>query len=317
MNQIHEKDRVTKEYLEDPLYCADVINGVLYQGKQMIQPTDLQEMSVEEVYGDHHRTRDIFKKIKILKGNEIIYVLVGLEPQSYVDYSMPVRLMEADVTRYLKQIQEITKQTNKNYKRTRMYEKHPLMPIIPIVIWFESEEWKAATKLSEMMYEVPKEIKKYTNEYKYHVLQPSSYSYEELLTWFKCPIGHIMALSKASKDGKMRIEILKNNEMYRHMPRIGARLAKAVIGMEIKEEEESEEVDLMNGWLQDLEDKKIEGRIEGKQEGIDEGLETGKNEGLLEAVKMYMSKTKSSKEEAMEFFEVKGSQREKLLQKLS
>ncbi len=64
----------------------------------------------------------------------------------------------------------------------------------------------------------------------------------------------------------------------------------------------------MNGWLQDLEDK--------KSEGINEGLNTGKNEGLLEAVKLYMKKTKSSKEQAMDFFEVTGDKKDTLLKLL-
>ncbi len=64
----------------------------------------------------------------------------------------------------------------------------------------------------------------------------------------------------------------------------------------------------MNGWLQDLEDK--------KSEGINEGLNTGKNEGLLEAVKQYMKNTNSSKEEAMKVFGFQGPKKEMLLEKL-
>ncbi len=72
----------------------------------------------------------------------------------------------------------------------------------------------------------------------------------------------------------------------------------------------------MNGWLQDLEDKKFEGILEGIQKGRDEGILEGRNEGLLEAVKQYMKNTNSSKEEAMKVFGFQGPKKEMLLEKL-
>ena len=50
-----KEDVYESDYLENPEIFADLINGVLYQGKQVVSPRDLSEL-----YGE---LRSIFKFI--------------------------------------------------------------------------------------------------------------------------------------------------------------------------------------------------------------------------------------------------------------
>lgn len=84
-----QRDQKIKTFFSDPVRFADLINGICFQGEQKIRPEDLSE--VDPV--NKERTRDIVRKVAF----NTEFVIIGIESQETIDYSMAVRVLESDL----------------------------------------------------------------------------------------------------------------------------------------------------------------------------------------------------------------------------
>ena len=104
-----EKDLVEYTYLSDNVRYADLFNGVLFGGKEVIVPERLQGEDTKLVLssedGKKGRYRDVIRKYE----SGVSYTILGVENQEVVDYTMPFRIMEYEFGEYSKQIAEIRK----------------------------------------------------------------------------------------------------------------------------------------------------------------------------------------------------------------
>ena len=104
-------DTVLKNYWNNNEQFADLFNSVLFEGKQIIKPDELEDIDTEESSVLEHReyaesikaSRDNIKirKKSTLLGVEL--VMLGLESQEHVHYAMPMRIMGYDYGSYKKQ----------------------------------------------------------------------------------------------------------------------------------------------------------------------------------------------------------------------
>ena len=89
-----KKDITLKDYLSDTKRYADLLNGSIFQGKQVIKASDLQNADTVRSKSDKQavleRTNDITMK---LTRNGNLFAVWIVENQENVDYSMPVRIM--------------------------------------------------------------------------------------------------------------------------------------------------------------------------------------------------------------------------------
>lgn len=116
-----------KVFFSDPSRYADAINGFGCKGQQIVSADDLQEVDTE-AWGlkvprfVHHFSRD--KAWHKSKYRDMIrktafglnFMIIGLESQDTIDYSLPLRNMEYDVAEYEKQAARIRKKVRKNPK---------------------------------------------------------------------------------------------------------------------------------------------------------------------------------------------------------
>lgn len=127
-----KKDIIQKLYTEDNRIFADIVNFMLYDGREVICPEDLEELSCEQVMlaeredfhvekernGKHRsakyiglqRYRDVQKRLVIRQAKDTVYVLICLENQSEVHYAMPIRNMLNDALNYARQVETVSKQ---------------------------------------------------------------------------------------------------------------------------------------------------------------------------------------------------------------
>ena len=127
-----KKDIIQKLYTEDNRIFADVVNFMLYDGREVICPEDLEELSCEQVMlaeredfhaekeknGKHRsakyiglqRYRDVQKRLVIRQAEDTVYVLICLENQSEVHYAMPIRNMLNDALNYARQVETVSRQ---------------------------------------------------------------------------------------------------------------------------------------------------------------------------------------------------------------
>lgn len=97
------KDITAKEYLSDKARIADLINGAVFGGKQMVHPEDIKEMGdqlhyISEVEGSEIESRHHDLIYKIIVGTDTF--LFGIQNQSAVDPLMPLRIAEYVVMQY-------------------------------------------------------------------------------------------------------------------------------------------------------------------------------------------------------------------------
>lgn len=113
-----EKDLLQKKYLSDDERYADLINGLLFNGKQQIKASDLQETDSQSFIRlwfqkKSVRYRKLYRDLIKKTAFGVNFALIGIENQELVHYLMPLRTMEYDAAEYEKQATRIRRQVKK------------------------------------------------------------------------------------------------------------------------------------------------------------------------------------------------------------
>ena len=99
-----EKDLREKGYLCVPERFADLINGVVCGGREILQPSDLAEMDSQTGYLQMSTGKDGQRPKRKTKYRDVIrktafgvnFMVIGIENQEEVHYLMPLRCMSYD-----------------------------------------------------------------------------------------------------------------------------------------------------------------------------------------------------------------------------
>ena len=104
-NYLGKKENPLLVYYNQPERFAQLLNGWLFQGRPFLEAGDVKEADrrMEEKGGRRKeyrgRSRDLFKRLD----NAVVRLYVGAEPMEYVDYAMPLRVMDSDMLSYVHQ----------------------------------------------------------------------------------------------------------------------------------------------------------------------------------------------------------------------
>lgn len=209
------KDIKSKEYLADNARFADLCNYKLYDGEQVILPEDLQERDSTEILSilglddkeiQAQKWRDLLKSAVIKSTQSVFYVLIGVENQTDVHYTMPVRNMLYDALNYGKQVNEAKKKHEKNEDGMTYTEflsgfkkDDKLTPIIPITLYWGTDEWDAPTHIHEMFGEIDKKLLEFIPDYRINLVAPNLI---DDFDKFKTELGPTLEFIKYSNDKK-------------------------------------------------------------------------------------------------------------------
>ena len=159
-------------WLSEKKRFANLFNGVIYGGRQVILPEDLEEVnpvssvSVKNRAGktkNMKKYRDIIMKWR----NQATLVLLANESQDKIHYAMPHKVMLYDGMDYETQIRNNWKNFNDRRKQnkkagqplehltageylSRFRKKDRLIPIISLVFYYGSEPWDGPVDLYDM-----------------------------------------------------------------------------------------------------------------------------------------------------------------------
>ena len=159
-------------WLSEKKRFANLFNGVIYGGRQVILPEDLEEVNPVSSVSVKNRTgktknmkkyRDIIMKWR----NQATLVLLANESQDKVHYAMPHKVMLYDGMDYETQIRNNWKIFNDRRKQnkkaglplehltageylSRFRKKDRLIPIISLVFYYGSEPWDGPVDLYDM-----------------------------------------------------------------------------------------------------------------------------------------------------------------------
>lgn len=172
-------DTVLKNYWRDNEQFADLFNAVLFEGRPVIRPEELEDVDTEESVVLEHRkyaesikaSRDNIKIQKRSRTHGVELVMLGLENQEHIHYAMPMRVMGYDYSAYKKQYDSNAKKyktadgmTPDEYL-SGMKKTDQFMPVITVVVYYGEDPWDGALTLHEMLH-IPEEMKKYVNDYR-------------------------------------------------------------------------------------------------------------------------------------------------------
>ena len=279
-----KKDTVTKAFMRENTVFADAFNYLIFNGKKVIQPEQLQELDTTELVqliakGKNNKNesvqkyRDILKAAVIMEDENADYLLLGIENQTEIHYAMPVRNMIYDALQYGNQVAAIAAQNVKEKKApTRaeflsgFYKADKLRPVITLVLHFGANPWDGATSLHEMMDLPLEEMRTFIQDYKIHLIDPAALEPDELEK-FSTSLQEVLGCIKYSKDKEKLSSFIRNNT--RMMLEINAaRVIQAITNITLDLSEEVEEVDMCKAIDDMMQDSREEGKAEGRTEGI-------------------------------------------------
>lgn len=310
-----KKDITLKDYLSDAKRFADLLNGSIFQGKQVIHAEELQEMPSVQAKSNHQaileRTNDIAMK-QMQNGN--LFAVWLVENQNNIDYSMPVRIMLQDSLAYDKQLKELKKRNQLSEKDSlkiyansgeflsKIKKGDYLHPVITLVVYWGEDSWSGAKNLHDMIdfgkdKILAKELKALVPEYPLHFLNLSEiHDYKNFRTELKI----LFELYDRRNNKEEFQKYLHSYESCYHMDSETYQTLSVLTGIKelINNTPPKEEANA-NMWKA-IEDLITDGKTEGKIEGRLDALYELVHDGLLSikdaAVKASMTEDTFSSE---------------------
>ena len=327
--QLLKPDIILKNYWNDNDQFADLFNAVLFQGKQIIRPEELEDVDTEESTILEHKdyaesikaSRDVIKIQKKSSVFGVQFVLLGLENQERIHYAMPMRVMGYDYGTYKKQYDS----NAKKYKTaddmeedeflSRMKKTDKLLPVITIVVYYGEKPWDGAKTLHEML-DIPEEMKPYVNDYKMLLvearendLQLHNINNRDLFYLLEIILNNTMSKNVAKEKV---IEYSRQNKTDRSVVMTVAGATNTKLDYNALEKGDEAMCTLFEEIAKESRAEgeakgKIEGKLEGEAKGIVEaGLDFGLSENDI-LIRLQM-KLDISLQIAREYFRMFGKQ---------
>ena len=274
-------DVYESDYLETPEIFADLLNGILYQGKQIVKSEELEEQDGElrSISGKNAK-KTIRDKVKLWKGTAFAVFVV--ENQTKVDYHMVIRAMLAEAMAYDKQWKKLKEKKASNLTSDEfisgMRKEDRFIPVITLIVYYGKEKkWDGAVTLYELLDTEGNEelILPFITNYRLNVFD---YHEHEEFGQFHSELQSVFEFLRYSEDKKLLKEKLENNrERYEKL----SNQTKALIAelTNIKKIPGVTEKDLRKGEFEmckAFEDMREEGREEGIKETVFKMLRRGK-----------------------------------------
>ena len=171
---VGEKDIIEKTLESYNDVFMDIINGLLFEGRPVLQEhtlIDAQTFSMYKADGKlHEQERDI-SKFWIRKSEEKVYFRVacfGIENQTAYDADMPLRVIGYD---------------GAAYRAEMLQERKERYPVVTLVLYFGKEHWKKNRTLYDVL-DIPVDLKPYVHDYGINLFE-ISWLTEEQINYFQ------------------------------------------------------------------------------------------------------------------------------------
>lgn len=293
------KDLQEKGYLCTPERFADLINGVVCGGKEILRPSDLTEMDSQTGYlrassgrgrqtpQERPRYRDVIRKAAF----GINFMVIGIENQEEVHYLMPLRCMSYDAAEYERQAAVIGNLVKRRKDITSaeflsgFTKDSRLHPCVTLVLYY-GENWDGATNLHSILdfTDIPEELREKVNDYRIYVCEVRKFDKTEV---FQTDLKQVFDCIRYADDPDKLYELTTNDPVYQELDEetydVIAEHIKTVELLKTKEYNgEGGKVNMCNAIAELIQ----RGRMEGLCQGIEQGIEQGVR-ALIEMSKEY------------------------------
>ncbi len=288
-------DAETKAFMSDPFRFADVFNYLIYGGQQVIKPEDLKPLDATEIaipYGNNARVpeqkyRDVLKLVSIMQDGKAVYVVLGGENQSKVNYAMPVKDMVYDALHYAKQVEAAKKSYGPGDGLTEeeflsgFRKDDRLMPVITLVIYFGSDAWDGPMCIHDMLNTADRRLLRFVPDYRINLIAPALVPDEDFVK-FTSDFREVFEFIKYSRDKEKLTRLTRENGRFSQMNPETAALINLATDARLKLTVKEGKVDMCLAIREMRDESMAAGRREGILEGKREGILEGKREGILE-----------------------------------
>ena len=201
--QLGEKDILEKELLMFNDVFADFVNGIMFDGKDVVKEDELVDLSGWSHYkGDDskHRFQDR-DVVKLWKKENVVISLIGIENQDIPDKNMVFRVLSYDGASYRTQLVE--EESRKRKKNAGIEgELQDIFPVITFVIYYGEEEWGHETTLHKRL-NLDSELKHYVSDYSINLIDLKKLSEDDINKFkkdFKLIADYMVKGSKHKAD---------------------------------------------------------------------------------------------------------------------
>ena len=247
-----EKDITEKKLLSYNDVFADVINGSIFGGQEIVRSEELTDANPVTQFKDEDNTpREQIRDVaKLWKKKGIIFSFIGIENQTSPDRDMILRVISYDGVTYKNQI-----------------GNEHIYPVFTIVIYWGKNEWKGPTTLKERI-ECPEEILDIVSDYKFKLIDMVRLS-DESIERFRDDFKFIAGILSKKRDYRPHNVDIKHPEEVLDLldAVLGDDRFKKMKSEIVRIKEEGREVDMCE-FLDELEKR-------GMEKGVEQGIEKG------------------------------------------
>ena len=256
--QQSKQDKILRGFFKVKAHFADIINAMLFDGKDIIHANELLLCDSDEtiyfVYENRinvmERRRDILMHATV----NGIPVYIGLEIQSTINYSMPYRLLLYDTMTYHLQYKLIDKDHREHFRPTG---------VMSTVLYSGDRTWHQPHSLLDRIL-VPEPLKGLMNTWKGNIHDIKEINVELLRNEkVKSLVSAVQTIYRWNKDTSTIKELVLSKEVA-IVVAVMTNSKELVIRIE---KEEREEVDM----CQVLEEFKLESEMRGLERGLKQG----------------------------------------------
>ena len=286
-----KKDLYLKRYLSDKRRFADLINGFVADGRELITAADLTGLGSQSESTRTQKYRDRLYRAAF----GINFLVIGVEGQEKTHYLMPVRCMSYDSTEYERQTVnrrrevKLMKNLSADEWLSGFRKEDRLKPCITLVLYF-GDQWNGAKSLHELLdfADIPKELQRMVNDYQVHILEIQKL---EDTSVFHTDVKQVFDAVRLSKNPKKFRELILGDPAFRNLDseayNVIVQYTHSNDLLELRENmKKGEKVDMCQALTMMLEEERKvgikEGRDAGLREGRNAGLREGRNVGLRE-----------------------------------
>ena len=291
-----EKDMTEKTLEAFNDVFADIINGLLFDGEQVLQQEsliDAQTFSMYKADGQLHRQdRDVAKYWVDQHGERITVRLafLGIENQSNYDPDMPLRVIGYDGAVY----------------RAELSQKDRY-PVVTLVLYFGDMPWGRNRTLYDVVH-IPEKLRPFVNDYKINLFEIANLP-EEAVNHFHSDFRTVIDYFISSR--REQVYELKNSADFTHVDELLTLMSVLTQDNRFEESLEGEggKPQNMSSLLDRIEERgRQKGLDEGHREGRQEGFREGADQNRLENIRSIMETMKLTAKQAMEALKIPESE---------
>ena len=273
--------------MEEAEVFADISNVNLYDGRNVIQPEDLELLPQEMHYKDSEgKPAKVMADVRMRwRKNGSVIAMIQIENQSEINNIMPIRDLGYIFNNYNEQIKEHRRENERNDRRfyaRGLGDAERLQPVITFVLYYGKEEWKRPLSILDMLDlddEEKRELEPFLLNHKIHLISLSRLDEKEVEK-YKSDFWHVIKFLTLHGYGKTRkyLEEESGKRKLKHPEEVqnvlyalssDKRFLEADLAKKGKEE-------LKMGQISDVLDQ-IEAIMFDK--GVEQGIERGEKSG--------------------------------------